>query len=194
MGPPGRNLALGCQIPVKNSRQGVYIGKIEISDRSNGDEHFNRVGVIAKDTLARAPLWTAGLDFDHGTGHGVGAYLGVHEGPHGIAARGAPVKLRPGMVISNEPGYYRSGSWGIRIENLVTVVDSGIPEGGERRILALETITLAPIDRNLVDPGLMTPDEAAWFDAYHARVRETLSPLVDGPTREWLDAATAPIA
>lgn len=145
------------------------------------------------DTLARAPLWTAGLDFDHGTGHGVGAYLGVHEGPHGIAARDAPVKLRPGMVISNEPGYYRSGSWGIRIENLVTVVDSGIPEGGERRILALETITLAPIDRNLVDPDLMTPDEAAWFDAYHARVRETLSPLVDGVTREWLDAATASI-
>ena len=144
------------------------------------------------DTLARAPLWAAGLDFDHGTGHGVGAYLGVHEGPQGVSPRAPPVKLRPGMIVSNEPGYYRSGAWGIRIENLVTVVDAGVPEGGERRILAFDTLTLAPIDRNLVNASLMTASEIGWLDAYHARVRETLSPLVDAATRTWLAAATLP--
>ena len=145
------------------------------------------------DTLARAPLWEAGLDFDHGTGHGVGAYLGVHEGPQGISARAAAIALVPGMVVSNEPGYYRTGAWGIRIENLVAVTAAPEPEGGERPLLELETLTLAPIDRNLIMPEMLSGREAAWLDRYHARVRAAVSPLVDSGTRDWLDAATAPL-
>ncbi|MDA1133143.1 MAG: aminopeptidase family protein P, partial [Proteobacteria bacterium] len=145
------------------------------------------------DTLARAPLWEAGLDFDHGTGHGVGAYLGVHEGPHGISARAAAIALVPGMIVSNEPGYYRTGSYGIRIENLVAVTAAPEPEGGERPVLELETLTLAPIDRALIAPERMTDRETAWLDRYHARVCAAVSPLVDDDTRDWLDAATAPL-
>ena len=146
------------------------------------------------DTFARAPLWEAGIDFDHGTGHGVGSYLGVHEGPQGISARAGPVKLRPGMVVSNEPGYYKTGAYGIRIENLVTVVDLGTPEGGEKRTLGFETLTLAPIDRSLIDISMLGAEESAWLDAYHARVRETIAPVLDAPTQAWLEGATAPIA
>lgn len=146
------------------------------------------------DTLARISLWEAGLDFDHGTGHGVGAYLGVHEGPQAISPRGGGVKLQPSMIVSNEPGYYRAGAYGIRIENLVAVVEAGVPDGGERTLLGFETLTLAPIDLRLVDPRLLTAGERAWLDAYHARVRETLSPLVDDSARRWLAAATALIA
>jgi Xaa-Pro aminopeptidase len=142
------------------------------------------------DTLARAALWQAGLDFDHGTGHGVGHYLGVHEGPQRISKAPNKVPLEPGMVVSNEPGYYKTGAYGIRIENLVTVVESEKHDGEEREMLCFETLTLAPIDLNLVEPSLLNARETAWLDGYHARVRETLVPLVDGATAQWLIHAT----
>ncbi len=144
------------------------------------------------DTLARAPIWRAGLDFDHGTGHGVGSYLGVHEGPQGISKMQREVALEPGMVISNEPGYYKTGAYGIRIENLVAVTPAEIA-GGEREMLAFETLTLAPIDRRLIAVELLAGEERAWLDAYHARVRETVGPTLDPETRAWLEAATRPL-
>jgi Xaa-Pro aminopeptidase len=143
------------------------------------------------DGFARAPLWQAGLDFDHGTGHGVGAFLSVHEGPQRIAKTGA-VALEPGMIVSNEPGYYATGRYGIRIENLVLVEPREIP-GGERPMLGFETLTLTPYDRRLIEPSLLEPGERAWIDAYHARVREALAPLVDEATRIWLEQATVPL-
>jgi Xaa-Pro aminopeptidase len=146
------------------------------------------------DALARLSLWEAGLDYDHGTGHGVGSYLGVHEGPQRIAKQGSAVPLKPGMIVSNEPGYYKTGHYGIRIENLVVVRPAAKQAGGERDLFEFETLTLAPIDRALVEPALMTEAEIAWLDAYHTRVRETLTPLVDGKTKAWLAKATAPLA
>jgi Xaa-Pro aminopeptidase len=146
------------------------------------------------DALARAPLWEAGLDYDHGTGHGVGSYLGVHEGPQRISKLPNTVALEPGMIVSNEPGYYKAGAFGIRIENLVAVQKAGAPEGAERELLCFETLTLAPIDLRLVEPSLLTAEEKAWLDAYHARVRGTLSPLVDAKTRAWLEQATRAVA
>jgi Xaa-Pro aminopeptidase len=146
------------------------------------------------DALARAALWQAGLDYDHGTGHGVGAYLGVHEGPHRIAKRGGDVPLRPGMIVSNEPGYYKTGEFGIRIENLETVVETPAPEGAERSLLGFRALTLAPIDLACVDPGLLTASELDWLNAYHARVYEEVSPLVDGDTGAWLKDATRALA
>jgi Xaa-Pro aminopeptidase len=140
------------------------------------------------DALARAALWRSGLDFDHGTGHGVGSYLSVHEGPQRLAKTGTAA-LAPGMIVSNEPGYYAAGAFGIRIENLVAVELRKIA-GGERPMLGFETLTLAPIDLALVEPKLLGADEIAWLDAYHARVRKTLAPLVDAPTRRWLTQAT----
>ena len=140
------------------------------------------------DALARLPLWRAGLDFDHGVGHGVGSYLSVHEGPHRIAKTGTTA-LVPGMILSNEPGYYASGAFGIRIENLVVVEPRAIP-GAEREMLGFETLTLAPIDLRLVDRKLMDDDETKWLNSYHARVRKVLSPLVDPPTRRWLAGET----
>ncbi|SFM06495.1 aminopeptidase P family protein [Methylorubrum salsuginis] len=144
------------------------------------------------DALARLSLWEAGLDYDHGTGHGVGAFLSVHEGPQRIAKTGT-VALKPGMILSNEPGYYKQGAYGIRIENLVLVEERAI-EGAERRMLGFETLTLVPLDRRLIDVGLLGAADAAWVDAYHARVRETLAPDLDGATRDWLEAATRPLA
>ena len=140
------------------------------------------------DPFARMPLWRAGLDFDHGTGHGVGSYLSVHEGPQRIAKTGT-TPLVPGMIISNEPGYYAAGAFGIRIENLVAVEPRKI-QGAEREMLGFETLTLAPIDTRLIEPKLMDADEIKWLDAYHARVRRVLSPLVDAGARRWLSAAT----
>lgn len=145
------------------------------------------------DALARRPLWEAGLDYDHGTGHGVGAYLGVHEGPQRISKSGGGAELKPGMIISNEPGYYRAGAFGIRIENLVAVEPREVP-GAERPMLGFETLTLAPIDRALIDLSLLDGGEIAWLDAYHARVRETLNPDLDPETAVWLADATAPLA
>jgi Xaa-Pro aminopeptidase len=140
------------------------------------------------DSFARRSLWEAGLDFDHGTGHGVGAYLSVHEGPQRISKLGT-TPLEPGMILSNEPGYYRAGEYGIRLENLVIVEKRDIA-GAEREMLGFETMTLAPFDLNCVEPKLLTEEEAAWLDAYHARVRKTLAPLVDAKTRKWLREAT----
>ena len=145
------------------------------------------------DALARAPLWEAGLDFDHGTGHGVGSYLSVHEGPQRISKVGSNVALRPGMIVSNEPGYYKTGEYGIRIESLVVVTPLPSPRGGEVTLYGFETLTLAPIDRTLVAPELLTPAEIAWLDAYHARVREAIAPKVDRETAAWLTQATQPL-
>ncbi len=144
------------------------------------------------DTLARVPLWQAGLDFDHGTGHGVGSYLSVHEGPQRISKLGT-APLKRGMILSNEPGYYKTGAYGIRIENLLLVIAAPLPDGGEKTLNAFETLTLAPIDRRLIDTRLLTGKERLWVDGYHARVRDTLRPQLDGATQGWLDAATRPL-
>ncbi len=141
------------------------------------------------DVLARRALWGDGLDYDHGTGHGVGSFLSVHEGPQRISKVGNPVALRPGMVLSNEPGYYKTGAYGIRIENLVAVREETVP-GAERPMLGFETLTLAPIDLALVERALLDDAEAAWLNDYHARVREILTPLLDSETAAWLAAAT----
>ena len=143
------------------------------------------------DALARMSLWEAGLDYDHGTGHGVGAYLGVHEGPHRIAKLVNSVPLEPGMIVSNEPGYYKTGAYGIRIENLQVVTPAANIEGGERPMLGFETLTLAPLDRGLIVKKLLSKDEIAWVNAYHARVRETIGPQLDGDVKTWFETATA---
>ncbi len=145
------------------------------------------------DILARHALWQAGLDYDHGTGHGVGSYLGVHEGPQRISKALGAVPLEPGMIVSNEPGYYRTGAYGIRIENLVVVTEAEIA-GAEKPFLAFETLTLAPIDRALIDRSLLTAEDVAWIDAYHARVRDAHSPHVDAETRRWLAQVARPLA
>jgi Xaa-Pro aminopeptidase len=139
-------------------------------------------------------LWQVGLDYDHGTGHGVGSYLGVHEGPQRIAKRFADVPLRPGMILSNEPGYYKTGEYGIRIENLEVVRISPPRHTDDREMLCFEALTLAPIDLALVDTALLTNREVDWLNTYHLRVRETLGPLVDSETAIWLDQATQSIA
>ncbi|VTZ28363.1 Peptidase M24 [Methylocella tundrae] len=140
------------------------------------------------DALARLPLWRAGLDFDHGTGHGVGSYLSVHEGPQRISKLGS-TPLEPGMILSDEPGYYSAGHWGIRIENLVVVEPRSI-NGAELEMNGFETLTLAPIDLELIEPSLLDAEEIAWLNAYHARVRHELSPLLEPGARRWLAKAT----
>ncbi len=145
------------------------------------------------DTLARRALWEVGLDFDHGTGHGVGSYLGVHEGPQRIAKRLADVPLRPGMILSNEPGYYKTGGYGIRIENLEVVRAQPADPAAEREMLGFEALTLAPIDLACVEPAIMTDQEIAWLNGYHRRVRETLTSLVDAKTAAWLKEASREI-
>jgi Xaa-Pro aminopeptidase len=140
------------------------------------------------DALARTALWRAGLDYDHGTGHGVGSYLSVHEGPQAISKRSSVV-LEAGMILSNEPGYYREGAYGIRIENLVLVTEAEPIAGGTRPMMGFETLTLAPYDMRLIDMSLLTLAERAWINTYHARVAATLSPLLDAKTRNWLARA-----
>jgi Xaa-Pro aminopeptidase len=144
------------------------------------------------DALARVPLWEVGLDYDHGTGHGVGFHLGVHEGPQRISKVPNRIALKPGMVVSIEPGYYKTGAFGIRIENLAVVVAA--PSDRSRRMLAFEPLTVAPIDRAMIAADLLTGEERSWLDGYHARVRETLAPHLDGPTCAWLAQATQPLA
>jgi Xaa-Pro aminopeptidase len=149
------------------------------------------------DTLARQYLWQIGLDYAHGTGHGVGSYLSVHEGPQRIATPGSgqvggDEPLRAGMILSNEPGYYKTGGYGIRIENLVLVEEQAI-EGAEKAILGFQSLTLAPIDRRLVEVAMLSPEERAWLDAYHARVLREIGPLVPADVRDWLEQATAPL-
>ena len=145
------------------------------------------------DALARAPLWAEHKDYDHGTGHGVGVYLGVHEGPARIS-RVSDVPLQPGMILSNEPGYYREGAYGIRIENLVVVQEAPRPEGGDARdMLAFETLTWVPIDRRLIARDLLGPAERAWLDDYHAEVLARIGPRLDGADLAWLERACAPL-
>ena len=151
------------------------------------------------DAFARRPLWDAGLDFAHGTGHGIGSYLSVHEGPQRIAAPNYPggaalEPLRAGMMLSNEPGYYKAGEYGIRIENLLLTIPISIAGGDpDRAMLGFETLTFAPIERDLIDPALLTTDERAWLDAYHADVLAKIGPVLDGEDRAWLTAKCAAI-
>ncbi len=147
------------------------------------------------DALARAPLWRAGQDYDHGTGHGVGVALSVHEGPQRISRR-SEVPLEAGMILSNEPGYYREGAFGIRIENLVAVTPAADLPGADadRRMLAFETLTWAPIDRRLIDIAALSPGEAAWIDAYHAGVVHRMTGRLPAEVAEWLGTACAPLA
>ena len=144
------------------------------------------------DPLARRPLWDAGLDFDHGTGHGIGSYLSVHEGPQRLSRLGS-VELEPGMILSNEPGFYREGHYGIRLENLVLVTPLEKIAGGTREMMGFETLTLVPFDRRLIDPKQLLPGELAWLNAYHARVRREIEPILLSDDRAWLRHATAPI-
>lgn len=150
------------------------------------------------DILARLPLWEAGFDYDHGTGHGVGAFLGVHEGPQriakspGLAAN--VVAMEPGMIVSNEPGYYREDAYGIRVENLQFVTEASDLPGGDRPMLGFETLTMAPIHSKLIDVHMLTPAELGWMDAYHAEVRKRLLPLLEGDVADWLLKATEPLA
>lgn len=134
---------------------------------------------IELDALARMPLWKAGKDYDHGTGHGVGCYLSVHEGPQGISRRNT-TPLHAGMILSNEPGFYKAGEYGIRIENLVLVKEK------DKKFFCFETLTLAPIDRRLIENKMLESDEIKWLNAYHAHVLKTLTPLVDNTTKKWL--------
>ncbi len=146
------------------------------------------------DTLARQFLWADGVDYAHGTGHGVGSFLAVHEGPQRIAAFGGQGEpLQPGMICSNEPGYYKAGEFGIRIENLVLVEPLTI-EGAELEMLGFETLTFAPIDRNCIEPALLSPSELDWLNAYHAKVMEVVAPQMEGEALAWLEWACAPIA
>lgn len=145
------------------------------------------------DALARYPLWLAGQDYDHGTGHGVGSYLCVHEGPQGLSRRSS-VPLEPGMILSNEPGYYREGAFGIRIENLIVVQEAPtLPGGDTRDMLSFETLTYVPFDRRLIDPEMLSKEERAWIDTYHREVLSRIGPLVDGDAARWLSAACAPL-
>jgi len=147
----------------------------------------------AIDAFARAALWSHGLDYDHGTGHGVGVYLGVHEGPQRISKAPNTIALQPGMIVSNEPGYYKDGEYGIRIENLEVVMPAEPVGTGDRPMHRFHALTLAPIDRRLVDKSLLSPEEIAQFDAYHARVVKEIGPLVEGEVRAWLEEVCAPL-
>jgi len=153
-------------------------------------------GLAGRDleAIGRLPLWMAGQDFNHGLGHGVGAYLSVHEGPQRLS-RMSTVPLKPGMILSNEPGYYKEGAFGIRIENLIVVCEAPDLPGGdpERDMLCWRTLTFAPIDRRLIVVAMLNDDERAWLDAYHSEVFEKVAPRVDDVTRQWLQTATAPI-
>jgi Xaa-Pro aminopeptidase len=146
------------------------------------------------DIIARAPLWAAGIDYGHGTGHGVGYFLNVHEGPQSISPHMAPepsTTMEPGMITSNEPGIYRPGKWGVRLENLLATVPGASTDFGT--FLRFETLTLCPIDQRCIDPGLLEPGEIDWLNAYHRQVRDRVSPLVSGDALTWLERATAPL-
>ena len=145
------------------------------------------------DALARYPLWQAGLDYDHGTGHGVGVFLGVHEGPQRISKAPNKIALQPGMIVSNEPGYYKAGEYGIRIENLQYVTEAKAIAGGEREMLGFANLTWAPIHRDLIVTEMLTPAEREYMDAYHASVMKHIGPLVEGDVKAWLEGACAPL-
>jgi Xaa-Pro aminopeptidase len=143
------------------------------------------------DAFARAALWKAGLDYAHGTGHGVGSFLSVHEGPQRIAKTGME-KLLPGMILSNEPGYYKEGAYGIRLENLIVVTEPEPIEGGDIPMHRFETLTLAPFDKHMIVTAMLTREEFDWLNAYHARVRHEVAPLLTDDERAWLESATSP--
>ena len=145
----------------------------------------------ALDSFARRPLWEAGLDYDHGTGHGVGSFLAVHEGPGRISKAPNTVKLQPGMIFSNEPGYYKDGEYGIRIENLVVIEPRDV--GGDRKMMGFDELTFAPIDRNMIVVDMLDDKERNWLNTYHVRVRDALSPLLDGDDLAWMIEQTAEI-
>ena len=150
------------------------------------------VGGAHIDAFARAALWRLGLDYDHGTGHGVGSYLSVHEGPVSISRAARPVPIAPGMILSNEPGFYLPGQYGVRLENLLLVQPAELA-GAAKPFLRFETLTLAPFDRALLDRGLLDATEIAWMDAYHAGVLAEIGPLLDPDARGWLAGACAPL-
>ena len=145
------------------------------------------------DALARQFLWREGFDYDHGTGHGVGVFLSVHEAPQRISKLYNGVALQPGMIISNEPGYYRDGAFGMRCENLLVVRESESTQG-ETPMLEFEALTLVPFDTRLLDTRLMSAAELAWLNRYHQRVAATVGPLLDGPDKEWLARATRAVS
>jgi Xaa-Pro aminopeptidase len=149
---------------------------------------------IDLDPFARRALWQHGLDYDHGTGHGIGSYLSVHEGPQSISRAGM-VPLEPGMICSNEPGYYKAGAYGIRIENLVLVTEPETPAGGDRPMMEFETLTLVPIDRRLVAKDMLTKEEREWLNSYHARIRDVIGAELAGEddVLKWLHGATQPL-
>ena len=149
------------------------------------------------DSFARRPLWEAGLDYAHGTGHGVGSFLSVHEGPQrispaGSSQAGGDEPLQAGMILSNEPGYYKAGEYGIRIENLVLVVEQP-QQNAEKETLGFDTLTFAPIERRLIVKDMLLPAERAWLDAYHAQVIATIGPQLEPDERAWLETACAPL-
>ncbi len=145
------------------------------------------------DALARMALWAQGFDYDHGTGHGVGVFLGVHEGPQRISKAPNNIALRPGMIVSNEPGFYKDGQYGIRIENLQYVTEATPIKGGERPMHGFQYVTLAPIHKGLIDKDMLTDDEVAWLNDYHQNVWKEISPRVDGEVKDWLKDACAPL-
>lgn len=145
------------------------------------------------DVLARMALWQKGLDYDHGTGHGVGVFLGVHEGPQRIAKTPNTIPLQPGMIVSNEPGFYKEGGYGIRIENLQFVTPPAEIEGGERAMLGFENLTFAPLHKDLIDKALLTKAEVNWVNNYHVQVLELIGPQLQGDVKTWLEAACTPI-
>lgn len=148
----------------------------------------------ALDALARLPMWQMGLDYDHGTGHGVGSFLSVHEGPQRISKAPNEVGLEPGMILSNEPGYYKEGAYGIRIENLILVTEATEISGGERPMMAFENLTWAPLERELIDPAMLSSDEAAWVDDYHESVLRHLESLLPADDAAWLKERCAPLS
>jgi len=145
------------------------------------------------DALARYPLWQAGLDYDHGTGHGVGVFLGVHEGPQRISKAPNKIALEPGMIVSNEPGYYKTGEYGIRIENLQYVTEAKAIPGGERKMLGFANLTWAPIHRDLIDRDMLSRAERDYINHYHGLVLEKIGPCVDGDVLAWLKTACSPL-
>jgi Xaa-Pro aminopeptidase len=148
---------------------------------------------VQLDALARVALWQAGLDYDHVTGHGVGSYLSVHEGPVSLSRTARPIALAAGMILSNEPGYYEPGRYGVRLENLLLVQPAEFPDAGKKPFLRFETLTLAPFDRRLIEPGLLTAEEIGWLNAYHARVLAEVGPRLEPDERAWLAQSCAPL-
>ncbi|HEX7759693.1 MAG TPA: aminopeptidase P family protein [Caulobacteraceae bacterium] len=181
IGEPSREMAERFTLVLKGH---LALGRVRFPAGATGS---------ALDALARVPMWAAGLDYDHGTGHGVGSYLGVHEGPHRISKLPNSVALLPGMIVSNEPGYYKEGGYGIRIENLQFVTEAAPIPGGERPMLGFETLTLAPIDRRLIVVEMLSAEDRAQMDAYHARVLAVVGPQVPADVRAWLEEACAPL-